>query len=444
MASSAFGWAAQNAWKYRHHIFGAYNLGRKAYSAYRSMRSTLPRGTSSSSVRARAGNQGRPAAGNAYGGAMLAASHYRIRRRRVPKAVRHRRRVKKARFRRFAKRVRRAVGRKGPAPKWHIFRSTQTLDPGSDFTATGQALVDIVHGHSTHYDGLVALQSVATQNVSATEANWNPTFADRFLNVKKSYMVLFITNNSATSVYGKMGVFRPRKGINNPVMWPTPIASNDLNGRDAASAGPNAVTNEWLNPFNLTGFSAGEAYDDYTNMTDKVGPTNLTDIGWVWQNSPAFKRYYRGKIHNVTWAPMECKKFTFKLKKRINIDTSSEYTLRPATSALPAGSAPFAYGGALDWVITSSQTGFSEMMPRRGFFVSFMLHGIPARGDNDVSVGLTQPKMDMYWINAYKYAWSSPGKREFHVSTPNALAATTPFVAIPGFGTVPGAPQVGG
>lgn len=377
---------------------------------------------------------------------MLAASHYRIRRRRVPRRVRHRRRVKKARFRRFAKKVRRAVGRRGPAPKWHIFRSTAKLSPTSQFTATGQFNVEIPHGHSTHYDGLVALGAVAQMNVFRdVDLSYQPSFADRFLNVKKSYMVLFMTNNSATSVYGKMLIAKPRKGINNPEMWPGRIASNDLNGKDTnAGAGQNAPTNDWVSVQALGNLGLADAYEEYTGLTDMVGPTNLTDLGWIWHNSPAFKRYYRGKIREVTWAPMECKKFTFKMKKRINIDTSSEYTLRPATANLGGGNIPFQYGGANDWMVSASQTGFAEMHAKRGFFVSFLMHGIPARADEDGGVGLTQPKMDMYWLNAYKYGWSSPGRREFHVSTPNPLGAVTPFVAIPGFGTAPGAPQVGG
>lgn len=382
------------------------------------------------------------------GGAMLAASYYRG----TPRRPRRKTRGQKLRRRKavaFKKKVRRAVGRKGPAPKWHIFRSTAKMSPTTDFTATGQATMDVPHGHQTHFDGLVALQAVATQNVQNATTHYHPQSMDRYLNVQKSYMVLFITNNSATSVYGKMAVFKPRKGINDLHMWPSKIASDDLNGKDAdTGAGPNMPANEWISAQSMVNLGNNNEYNDYLGLTDMVGPTNLTDMGWIWQNSPAFKRYYKGKIRTVTWAPMECKKFTFKMKKRINIDTSAEYTMRPATGDLLAGGLtgnnPAQYGGALDWMLSSQQSGFSEMHPRRGFFVSFLLHGIPARADDDGGVGLTQPKMDMYWLNAYKYSWSSPNRREFHVSTPNPLGAITPFVAIPGFGTAPGAPQVGG
>lgn len=78
----------------------------------------------------------------------------------------------------------------------------------------------------------------------------------------------------------------------------------------------------------------------------------------------------------------------------------------------------------------------------RGFFVSFLLHGIPARAEDSLSVGLTQPKFDIYWLNAYKYGWRDPNYREYHVN-PNPLESDQPSVAIPGFGTLPGPPQTG-
>jgi hypothetical protein len=269
--------------------------------------------------------------------------------------------------------------------------------------------------------------------------------ADRFLNIKKSYMLLFMTNNSATSVYGKMIVCKPRKGINSTNMWPSVMASADINGAQTTAPGPNLAANDWVNPVTYTSILGVAEYQDFLGMTDLVGPTNLTDIGWLWHNSPAFQRYYkRPKVREITWAPMECKKLTFKFKKRINIDTSSEYTFRPATSELPDNVTTFQFGGALDWTATPALTGFDEMHAKRGFFVSFIMHGIPARATENGPIGLTQPNMDLYWINAYKYGWSSPGRREFHVSTPNPLGSGVPVVAIPGFGTAPGNPQLGG
>lgn len=371
---------------------------------------------------------------------MLAASTYRMpRRRRVPRKQRIRRKIKRARFRRFAKRVRRIVN-KGKPPKWHIFRSTALINQGTGgFTATGQHTVDIAHGSSAHYDGLVMLQAVAKGNLVTTATGPPPTFgpymADQFLHVHKSYMILFMTNNSATSIYGKMAVFKPRKHINAVQMYPGPIANADL-------AQPTAVRNEWMSIQTLSNVGLQQFYPQYEDMTELVAPTGLTDMGWVWQNSPSFRRLYKAKIKNITWAPMECKKFIFKFRKPITIDTATEYTCQPATTA--AAFVPFQQAGANSWVITSNGTGFQEMHAKRGFFASFLLHGIPARSADDLEIGLTQPKMDIYWLNAYKYSWSELARREFHVSSPNPLGNVAPSVAIPGFGTVAGTPQVGG
>lgn len=367
---------------------------------------------------------------------MLAASTYRMpRRRRVPRKVRFRLKKRRARAKRFARKVRR-IANKGKPPKWHIYRATALVSPGetSGFTSTGQLTLDFAHGTSAHYDGLVMLQAVAKANLQQTDPGPPPVFqpymADQFLQVKKSYMILFITNNSATSVYGKMAVFKPRKHVNAVQMYPGPLANADL-------AQPIAVRNEWLSiNQQYQGF-----YSQYDNMTDLVAPTALTDMGWVWQNSPSFRRWYKGKLKNVTWAPMECKKFIFKMRRPINIDTATEYTLNPATTT--EATVAFTQPGPNSWVITPNGTGFQEMHARRGFFVSFILHGIPARDADDTSVGLTQPKMDIYWLNAYKYGWSELARREFHVNSPNPLGVFTANVAIPGFGTLPGAPQLG-
>lgn len=406
-------------------------LGRMAYNAYRS---------STSNSLAWAGARSTGAFGGA-GGAMLAASSYRIRRkRRVPRRVwRHRKRLR-AKRRRFARKVRRIAGPKNP-PKWHIYRGTSLITQGTPLgtTATGQTTIDIGHGTSSHYDGLVMLQTVAKQNVNVTAVGPPPTFepymADQFLHVTKSHMVLFITNNSSTAVYGKMAVCKPRKHINSGNMFPGTLAQADL-------ANKSYVGNEWNLPNSMYGATT---YADYGGMTDLVIPTGIADIGWVWHNSPSFRRYYKAKIRTVNWAPMECKKFIFTMRKRITIDTASEYTAEPATSqvATSAGDTPFTVTNPLSWAISARDTGFAEMHARRGFYVSFLVHGIPARNAADNAIGLTQPNLDVYWYNAYKYGWSALNKREFHVSSPNPLSAITANVAIPGFGSGAGQIQVG-
>lgn len=404
----------------------------KAYQAYRSV-------TSPSRALSRPRTSSRAYGGS--GGAMLAASTYRApRRRRLPRKVRYRRKIARAKKRRFVRKVKR-IANSGKPPKWHIYRNTALLSPGSSsgFTTTGQTTIDIAHGTSAHYDGLVMLQAIAKNNVTQTAPGPPPTFEpymnDQFLHVKKSYMVLYMTNNSATSVYGKMAVFKPRKHINAIQMFPGPLANADL-------AQPNAVRNEWLNPVSIGNLGYQQFYNQYEDMAELVGPTGLTDMGWIWQNSPSFRRIYKAKVRTVNWAPMECKKFIFKMKKHISIDTATEYTGGPATTA--AAFVDYTNPGPFSWVITPTGTGFAEMHAKRGFFVSFLLHGIPARDADDLGVGLTQPKMDLYWLNAYKYGWSELSRREFHVSTPNPLNTAAASVAIPGFGTVAGPPQVGG
>lgn len=372
---------------------------------------------------------------------MLAASHFRLRSRRVPRKVRYRRRIRRAKFQRFARKVRKAVGRKGKPPKWHIFRSTATVTAGATLIGTGQTFLDFGHGLQTHYDGLVALGAVAQMNVFKTAvgppSTWKPDFADRFLNVYKSYMVIFITNNSSTAVYGKLMVARPRKHINDPDMYPGRLASNDLFGAQGS------VPNDWVSRQGIANLGLETNYADYGDMTDKVAPTSLNDIGWVWHNSPSFKRYWKGKIKSFTWAPMECKKFTFKFKRRVNVDTASEYTMNPATTDPANVPVDFMVNPVQDWMLTPAESGFSQMHRGRGAMISFLVHGVPARDDQG-GMGLTIPNLDCYWINGYKYGWSSPGRREFHVSSPNPLTDSTDVqVAIPAFGSAPGPIQVG-
>lgn len=436
MSFGAFSDLGTFAWKHRAKIAGAARMGWKAYQFYKSLpRASTTRRSSALAQRPRARASGQSGGG---AGAMLAGSHFRIRRRRVPRRQRYRRKVRRARFKRFAKKVRKAVGRRGKPPKWHIFRSTAVLSPGGSITTTGQGIMDIAHGHSTHYDGLVALGAVAQNNVQKVEGTpdtYSPMFADRFLNVYKSYMVLYMTNNSSTHVYGKMAICKPRKHINSPNMHPGLIADHDINGMNGA------ITNEYLSSQSLANLGVDTNYNAYNDMTELVGGTSLNDLGWVWHNSPSFKRFYKAKIRTCDWAPMECKKFIFKMKRKINLDTATDYTMMPATSTgIPT---PFIVNPVTTWYVNAVSSGFSEMHQRRGFFVSFLVHGIPARDEAGTTIGLTAPAFDMYWLNAYKYGWSSPGRREYHVNVPNPLGEVEPQVAIPGFGTPAGPIQTG-
>lgn len=145
-------------------------------------------------------------------------------------------------------------------------------------------------------------------------------------------------------------------------------------------------------------------------------------------------------MKNVTWAPMECKKFTFKMRKGVTIDLASEYTMQPATTATAP---PVPFLDTPQYYLQPKDTGASVMWRGRGFNLSFLVHGVPARSEDNLSVGLTPPKFDMYWINAFKYGWQDPTYREFHVN-PNPLEEQIPTMAIPGFGSLPGPPQYGG
>lgn len=336
---------------------------------------------------------------------------------------------------------------KASPPKWHIYRSTAVINPqdegqpGPVTTSTGQTAVDILHGQSTHYDGVVALQAVAKMNISTQDGgvNWLPERPIGKVHIYKSYMVLYMTNNSATPVYGKMAICRPRKNINVMNLTPGVLASGDIQGPT------NNVTNEYISPEaigNIWGLAPGtmNQYSDYAGLTELVQqPEGVTDIGFIWQNSPAFKAHYKIKMQNVTWAPMECKQFRFKMKKNVTIDLASEYTMQPATTA---SAYPRPFFETPTYYLAPKDTGASVMHRGRGFSLSFLLHGIPARSEDNLSVGLTQPKFDLFWLNAYKYGWTDPTFREYHVN-PNPLEVAVPNVAIPGFGTLPGPPQLG-
>lgn len=344
--------------------------------------------------------------------------------------------------RRFASKVRRALPQRlrSSPPKWHIYRTTAVINPedegagGPVTTSTGQTAVDIAHGLSTHYDGIVALQAVAKMNMKFSTTLY-PNKPIGKVHIYKSYMVLYMTNNSATPVYGKMAVCRPRKGINTQQVSPSSLASFDLQGP------VNNVPNEYVGQDIYLNASLPNTYSGSVGMTDRVfPPVGITDIGFIWQNSPAFKSMYKIKMKEITWAPMECKQFRFKMRKNVSVDIASEYTLSPATTA---SSLPRPFLDDPTYYLNAKDTGMSVMGRGRGFFLSFLLHGIPARSEDNLSVGLTQPKFDLFWLNAYKYGWQDPNYREFHVNQ-NPLESEVPSVAIPGFGTVPGPPQLGG
>lgn len=408
-------------WKTHAYGTAAAFAAHKLYQAYRGRSRPHSSGVAGTFLRGRSFGQG----------ALYAASTHRVRtryrRRRIP--YRRRRYIRK--LKRFGHRVKRAIravtkrhrraGHVGKnAPKWHIYRSTSLLNPTSTFTATGQASLDIAHGFQGHLDGLVALAQVAKQNIynNGTTVPIELNHPDTTVKVHKSYMILYITNNSSTPVYGKMAVFKPRKNINDTSQLPSAIATNDLQHKDS-------VANEWVADQTLQGLvGAAPPYQSYIGATDAVRSTALSDLGWIWHNSPSFQKFWKGKIKDVVWAPMECKKFTFKMKKRFTIDCNSEYSLQPSTTAV---------GGGQTWhdidnmYLTAQETGFSYMHRGRGFFTSFLLHGIPARDSTDTSVGLTQPKMDLFWLNAYKYSWTPVNRREFHVNS-NPLASITPQI----------------
>lgn len=301
--------------------------------------------------------------------------------------------------------------------------------------ANGQHAIDIAHGLSSHYDGIVALQAMAKMNAKYNGSSWSPDKPIGTVQIYKSYMVLYMTNNSSTPIYGKMAVCRPRKGINIVQLTPGPCASSDIQGPAAN------VANEYVGEAGLDNLGISDNYGDYTGLGDQVEqPLGVTEMGFIWQQSPAFKRMYKIKMKNITWAPMECKQFRFKMKKTVNIELATEYTLQPATtSALP----PRNWQQGAVYYLDPLETGAAVMARGRGFFVSFLLHGIPARtvvSGAPTGVSLTMPQFDIYWLNAYKYGWRDPNFREFHVN-PNPLEAQQPTMAIPGFGTLPGPPQ---
>lgn len=367
--------------------------------------------------------------------------------RRMPKRRRfpRRRRISK---RSSNKRGKRFVARNLPnrlqdPPKWHIYRRSLSLFPGGGGGVTnGQFFFDIPHGLSSDYDGLVALMAAAKANVTHFGAappagGWAPYWPNGTLSVKKSYMMLFITNNSSTPVYAKMAVFRPRKHVNTANMQPSSLADVDITNNG------DRVTNEW-DRMGTVSTLYPQTYPEYLGMTDDVEAGGLADIGMIWQQSPSFKRFYKGKIKNLKWAPMECKKFLFK-KRGFGLDLATEYTMQPATTnptnypvEWNAGTVP-----PTAYYVTPVQTGFETMHQRRGFFVSFLAHGIPCSSDptaQPTQMTLTAPMFDMYYINAYKYGWSPHTYRETHFNANPLSAVLDPWMAIP----MPGAIQSGG
>lgn len=347
---------------------------------------------------------------------------------RRPRRRRFKTRRSGGRARRASKRfvARNLPSRLQDPPKWHLYRRTLSLTPAGVSASNQQFWFDIPHGLSSDIDGLVALMVAAKGNVVQTAPpDWQPQLPNGLLRVVKSYMILFITNNSSTPVYAKMAVFRPRKNINEgPGTYPSSLADTDLiyNSRQ---------TKEWQ-PSNFT-------YSSVTGLTDDVTSDGLGTIGYLWQNSVAFNRFYKGKIKSLKWAPMECKKFLFK-HKGFSVDLSTEYTMQPGTTNPINWPVPFAEPPT--YYVTPKDTGFSEMHRGRGMFVSFLAHGIPVSSDPNTAptqMTLTNPMFDMFYTNAYKYAWSPLTQREYHSNANPISAVLDPWMAVP----MPGATEAG-
>lgn len=369
--------------------------------------------------------------------AFNAANSFRFRSRRRSRTSRRKFKRRVRRQRRFKRRVARAIpARLKDPPKWHIYRSTMLLDnsgvppgqPEGELLGNGQAQVDIAHGTSSQYDGLVALMCMAKQNVQLNTGLYRPFKPNGFLRVYKSYMMLFITNNSATPVYGKVGIARPRKHINALDMTPSNLANNDILNKSQ-------VANEW---------QLGTAqYASIAGLGDNTVAASLGDLGLTWFNSPSFRRWYKLKIRECNWAPMECKRFIFKMRKGFSIDMATEYTLQPA-SGLSLGDPDAQWLESPQYFVDPEDSGFQIMHQRRGFFFTMNVHGVPGRTTGGTPVvALVQPKMDVYWLNAFKYGWGANTFREYHAN-PNPLGTAQPTMAIPGFGSAPGVPQLGG
>jgi len=358
---------------------------------------------------------------------------------------------KKYRLRKKAKRfvARNLPKRLQEPPKWHIYQRVDTLSVGgAPVIGTGQWFFDIPHGLSSDYDGLVALMCTSKNNIIEV-ANPTPppallgTSPDKpngFLQVYKSYMVLYITNNSSTPVYAKMAIFRPRKHINIPEMRPSPLADADLE-----AFGQGDIQNEWVGPQALVNLGMQLTYQEYPAFTDGVRPTiGLNNFGTTWHSSPSFRRFYKGKAREIMWAPMECKKFVFSRKRPVSLDLETEYTMQPATTSSTNFPVNFVHAPVFYAVPTDS--GFADMHKGRGMYVSFLCNGIPVRtdpGDAPVQVTMTQPVFDIHYINAYKYGWSPNTYRQW-TTNQNPLGTGDPagWMAIPMPGAiVPGRVQ---
>jgi len=125
----------------------------------------------------------------------------------------------------------------------------------------------------------------------------------------------------------------------------------------------------------------------------------------------------------INQAPREFAKQSAAFKKaHPSLDSlpSSEYTMQPATTS--ETQVPWE---DQNMYLLPQSTGFSVMHAKRGFFVSFLLHGIPVADEAATGVGLTQPKFDCYWLNAFKYGYTEPSMREFHGNL-NPLDMITP------------------
>lgn len=366
-----------------------------------------------------------------------------------------RRRIgKRSRFSKRGRSSRRSSGKRFVArnlpsrlqdpPRWHIYRHTASVTDVSTLGPTSgisQWYFDLAHGQSKDYDGLVALMCMAKANIYQATPGFSRVLPLRpmgSLRVLKSYMVLYMTNNSSTPVYVKMAVFKPRKHINDAVMRPSPLANNDI-GRNG-----NGLPNEWWSQQAMDIMNLPSLYTEGIDFTDDLVNEGLAMFGVTWKSSPTFRRYYTGKIKEFQFAPQECKKFIFK-KRGFSLDMTSEYTLQPATSAdqttWPANYAvvfPSLYAVPTD-------TGFAEMHARRGMYISFLCNGIPAattpQGPTPDAVTLTQPYFDMFWLNAYKYGWSPHNFREFHSNT-NPLIDDDAQLAIPMPGSIAPGPVI--
>jgi len=326
-------------------------------------------------------------------------------------------------------------------PRWHIYKYTASVTDVSTLGPTSgiaQWFFDLAHGQSYHYDGLVALMAMAKLNIATVGSpitSFQPWRPSGSLRVIKSYMVLYMTNNSSTPVYVKMAIFKPRKNINTVGMRPSALADQDITMQGTQL--PNESFQHNFGPFDV---------DDYTEgvkLTDDIFNEGLSMFGTTWKSSPSFRRYYSGKIKEFKFQPQECKKFIFK-KRGFSLDLASEYTLQPGTTE--QGNWPVYYGAPnANLYLLPVDSGFAEMHARRGMYISFLCNGIPASTDPigpvPDAVTLTQPFFDMFWINAYKYGWSPHTYREYHTNA-NPLIDDVAQLAIPMPGSTSAGPVI--